>query len=356
MNNNDKAVSTGGGLPKISILIPTYNRKHYIADAVNSVLNQTFQDFEIVIRDDGSTDGTLDFLKEKYPAEISSGKIRLKSNAKNIGEFPTVTKLFLDSLGKYMAVLHSDDMYLPHALQYFWDTAETYNADIVHTIKFLKSPPGGVIKKGTTLQIMSAEPKPVDKITLMPDDQVSRFEEWVYSTGAFGDRPYTLYRREFVLEHRVLIDTAGYCLWWLLLAKVYVKTPVTYYIYRNSPDSLSNNNSNSKTALYSIKGLERFLNGLFGIGECFDMYAADFEIFREHPEFGDFVKAKMFNMMTNEWIRTRNFYRNGTIPLEVRQVVEKVFKKHLGENASYPIFLFHLANLTPYVHGIERFF
>ena len=255
-----------------------------------------------------------------------------------------------------MAVLHSDDMYLPHALQYFWDTAETYNADIVHTIKFLESPPGGVIKKDTPLQIVLSEPKPIDKITLMPDDQFSRFEEWVYSTGAFGDRQYTLYRREFVLEHKVLIDTAGYCLWWLLLAKVYVKTPVIYYIHRNAPDSLTNSNSVSSTELYSIKGLERFLNGLFGIGECFDMYAADFEIFREHPEFGDFVKAKMFNMMTNFWIRERNFYRNGTIPLEVRQVVEKVFKKHLGENASYPIFLFHLANLTPYVHGIERFF
>ena len=343
-------------VPKISILIPTYNRKHYISDAIDSVLNQTFQDFEIVVRDDGSTDNTLEFLQQRYPKEISSGKLRLKSNPKNLGENSTSIKLIMDSFGKYFAILHSDDMYLPHALQYFWETAETYNADVVHTIRFLTSPPGGVIKEGTPLQIMFAETRPVDKITLMPDDQFSRFEEWVYSAGAFGDCQYNLFRREFVLEHKVLIETSGDCLWWLLLAKVYVKTPVIYYIHRDAPDSLTNGNSDSNKVLYSLESLERFLNRLFWSGEILDKYAADFEIFREHPEFEYFVKAKLFNALTRNWIRERNFYRNGKVPPEVRQTVEKVFKKHLGENSSYAIFLFHLVNLMPYVRGVERAF
>lgn len=56
--------------PKISVLIPMYNRKHYIQDCINSALNQTFQDFEIIIRDNVSTDGGFEFVQHRYANEI----------------------------------------------------------------------------------------------------------------------------------------------------------------------------------------------------------------------------------------------------------------------------------------------
>lgn len=343
-------------VPKISVLIPTYNRKHYIADAINSVLNQTFQDFEIVVRDDGSTDGTLDFLKERYAAQISAGKLRLKSNPKNLGEGPTSISLILDSFGKYFVFLHSDDMYLSHALQSLYETAETYNADVVHSIRFLNSPPGGVINKDTPLRVISPESRTVDKITVMPDDQFSRFVEYVNSSNNFGDIQYTFFNRDFVLENRILIETRCDPLWWLLLAKVYVKTPVIHYIYRNAPDAKSNTTSTSSPTLYPTERIEESIDKLIEMGLRFDKHAAEFEIFREHPEYGYLIKARQFNVMTANWIKARNFYRNGTVPPQVRQIVERAFKKHFGENASYPIFLFHLVNFLPYIPGFERAF
>ena len=65
-----------------SVIMPTYNRKYCIDQAIQSVLSQNYGDFELVIVDDASTDGTLDHLKAAYPEEIAKGKIRLISVGK----------------------------------------------------------------------------------------------------------------------------------------------------------------------------------------------------------------------------------------------------------------------------------
>ena len=57
--------------PKISVLIPLYNRKHLIDQCVDSVLNQTFTDWELIIRDDCSTDGVVEFIEERYAEQIN---------------------------------------------------------------------------------------------------------------------------------------------------------------------------------------------------------------------------------------------------------------------------------------------
>ena len=107
--------------PKVSVLIPLYNRKHYIAMCIDSALNQTFQDFEIIVRDNCSTDGSFDFVKERYSKQISEGKIKLFQNDKNLGEFPNTNKLIATAEGKYFTILHSDDLYLSHALQHLYE-------------------------------------------------------------------------------------------------------------------------------------------------------------------------------------------------------------------------------------------
>ena len=269
--------------PKISVLIPLYNHKNYIADTINSVLNQTFQDFEIIVRDDGSTDGSAEFVEEHYAAEIASGKIKLNRNPKNLGGGLNHIRLFLDATGKYFSILHHDYMYLPHALKYLYDTAEKFNADIVHTIRFLNSPPDGVIKEGTPLRIMSPESQTVNEATVMPDDQFSRFKEFFYSSWFFGDIQYTFFRREFVLDNKILVDTLGNYLHWLFLAKVYVKTPEIYYIRRDTPDSVTRSNAANRKDIFSIKNLERDLTTLIEDSAKFERLADNYELFREHP-------------------------------------------------------------------------
>ena len=68
-----------------SVILPTFNRKHCIKNAIDSLLRQTYQNFELIIVDDGSTDGTGDFLMENYKDEISVEKIRYIELSENKG-------------------------------------------------------------------------------------------------------------------------------------------------------------------------------------------------------------------------------------------------------------------------------
>lgn len=97
--------------PKVSVIIPTYNRKDYVTEAIDSVLNQTYKDFEIIVVDDGSTDDTGELLKERYGDRI---RYFYKENggcasARNYG--------IKVSRGEYIAFLDSDDKYLPEKLE-----------------------------------------------------------------------------------------------------------------------------------------------------------------------------------------------------------------------------------------------
>jgi len=96
----------------VSIIIPTYNRGKYIREAIQSVLNQTYQNFEIIVSDDGSTDNTKEVVESfndrriKYFWNKNSG---LPAVARNIG--------IKKSSGKYIAFLDSDDLWLAKKLE-----------------------------------------------------------------------------------------------------------------------------------------------------------------------------------------------------------------------------------------------
>jgi len=98
-------------MPLVSVVIPTYNRADLICETINTVLQQTFRDFEVIVVDDGSTDGTDGVLEERYGTSI-----RLIRQA-NAGEGEARNAGIAQADGKYVAFLDSDDLWLPPKLE-----------------------------------------------------------------------------------------------------------------------------------------------------------------------------------------------------------------------------------------------
>ena len=114
-------------MPTISIILPVYNAGNYLRDTLDSVLEQTYSDFELIAVNDGSTDNSLAILQE-YKEKDDRIFIIDKSNSgvsdtRNIG--------IAHAKGEYIAFLDADDVYSPIYLSLMFHTAKEKQADIV---------------------------------------------------------------------------------------------------------------------------------------------------------------------------------------------------------------------------------
>lgn len=98
--------------PTVSVLIKSYNHARYVARTIESVLTQSFQDFEIVVTDDASTDGTLEVLRG-----FTDPRIKLTALPRNQGISGAMNATVARARGRYLAILNSDDFALPDRLR-----------------------------------------------------------------------------------------------------------------------------------------------------------------------------------------------------------------------------------------------
>lgn len=99
-------------MPKVSICIPTYNRSHFLTYAVNCVLNQTYDDFELIICDDASPDNTPQVV-----AAFQDSRIRYIRHSQNIGRSRNMRSGFDASQGEYFIKFDDDDALAPEFLE-----------------------------------------------------------------------------------------------------------------------------------------------------------------------------------------------------------------------------------------------
>lgn len=119
MSENDRA-------PLVSVIMPAYNVGRYIETAIRSVMAQTITDWELLVLDDGSSDGTC-AVAERLAAE--DPRIRLLHNGTNLGAARTRNRGFDLCGGAYVALLDSDDFWHPDKLEKQLEQIERTGAD-----------------------------------------------------------------------------------------------------------------------------------------------------------------------------------------------------------------------------------
>ncbi len=170
---------------KISVIISTYNRKDYLDLALKSVLNQTYDNFEIIIIDDCSTDNTEEFIKNNYNID----KIKYYKNSKNLGCGISRKKAMDYTTGEYINFLDDDDKFIDK--DYFKKTIKIFESnkkvaivsgehivnDIVNHTKTEKKFPYKKIVNGDDFFInFSSEkyPKPIISVSIIKKEALEK--------------------------------------------------------------------------------------------------------------------------------------------------------------------------------------
>ncbi len=97
--------------PLVSIVVPVYNGEKYLADSLDSIVNQTYPNIEILVMDDASIDGTPDIIAS-YKENVTYYR-----NETNLGQFDNVNDGILKTNGEYVCVYHADDIYKPEIVE-----------------------------------------------------------------------------------------------------------------------------------------------------------------------------------------------------------------------------------------------
>jgi len=104
---------------KVSVIILNWNGKHHLERCLSSVLEQTYSNFEVILVDNGSTDGSVEFVRGRFP------EVRIIWNEENLGFAAGNNAAIIATRGDYVATLNNDTQVDPHWLSELVNAAET---------------------------------------------------------------------------------------------------------------------------------------------------------------------------------------------------------------------------------------
>ncbi|ABA24437.1 Glycosyl transferase, family 2 [Trichormus variabilis ATCC 29413] len=306
--------------PDISVIIPAYNTEAYIAKAIESVLFQTWRNFELIVVDDASTDCTVDVIKS-----FTDQRIKLFVNPKNTGASGARNRALQIAQGKWIAVLDADDWYAPERLEKLWQVATSENADIVADDFY-------IVQDGEHFPRSTAIRESGEKINDLKIIEPVFFVK----TDVYGKRGLRLglskpmFKREFLIKNNIKYDetlTVVQDFWLdmecLVRGAKFILIPQPYYYYRCREGSLITSSHNHK------KNLEQSCQKIVDFIKQENLY-------NQNPEL---AQALSYNLQIFE--KNLAYYR------VIEPIKQKYWLQAVRELINYPYVLIHLLLKIP---------
>ncbi len=207
--------------PLVTVMIPVYNRPT-VVNTIESIINQTYRNLEILIVDNASTDNTVEAIRK-----INDSRIRLLINEKNMGQTYSLNRGLGEATGKYIARIDSDDVAVPVRIE--------------KQVEFMESHPDYVLV-GSWVRFISDDDKLGMVIKMPTTDEGLRLMHTV-ACGMF--HPSAMYRTDVIREHGISYDphihmAEDYDLWVKLMKygkACNIGEPLIYYRRGNDNDS-----------------------------------------------------------------------------------------------------------------------
>jgi glycosyltransferase involved in cell wall biosynthesis len=209
-------------MPKVSVCIPTYNYGRYIGEAIESVLNQTYSDFELLIIDDASQDNT-DAIVREYA--IKDDRIRYLRNATNVGMVQNWNSCLHEARGEYIKYLFGDDAFASTML-------------LEKMVRILDSD-RSVSLVGSSRKIIDKNSKQIDLWSFYDADTIVDGKEVIskclfHNVNYIGEPTVVMFRRSqairgYNIKYKQIVDLE---MWFHLLEQgtyCYIKEPLAYF-------------------------------------------------------------------------------------------------------------------------------
>ena len=335
--------------PAVSVIIPLYNAEKYIGECLDSILAQTFKNFEVIVVDDCSTDNSVTIV-ESYRKKFG-GRLKLVHTRKNSGSGTEPRNLGIAySRGEYLYFMDNDDVIMPKGLEELYALAKEYDADVVQCEKNYDVPTEILhdpeqLKKIKPSCWPSGEKIFITKPTLLDEDLAKRATDFARKWLTWNIW-LQLIRRDFVIENQlrfvgVVMDDMLFTICEICSAKKYLVVPNVIYMHRVRPDSLLWQDSD-KAEKFIHSRMTMLKEGI----SYLDKYLGDREAFSQRPD----LKYAMFNFFAQEIFlgHFARLYVKVPVP-----ALDELLRKELGEgdNIALNSFIFSMAN----IHFLQAF-